>query len=362
MKRIVLILLLSLNSIAVGQTIRDTIQVAAHERFVIPKVGEGGDLFNNVINIEYDAEVVDMNMNLIKKCDTIIRSKTNEELAAYFRKNDRGANVFFVIQTTIDEPGDYYIKTNIVMTDEKRGRKTFNDLYKVDVAPATFASVSRLKPIYYVGERETYSFATIEFPEYNLYSYEIKDPAGAVVLRGTGPLAKMDDFLTASVNVGKRFTFNAMYNGKPFYYKDGAGYKISSWEFELQKPQNFEQITAWATQEQWNTMIADKKYPWYIGIRNDRSQAFLYTYTSYVEGKFIVTPIEEKNVQVVCEPPQLMRSFSVNKGRVWLTVNVVFDDNYLNSLDGYTDVEATITVSFNTQFENKRIIYKAMIF
>ena len=78
---------------------------------------------------------------------------------------------------------------------------------------------------YFYSEKETFSFATMEYKDPSAYSFEIKNSAGKLIDSGSGSIIKLDKALNDLKNIGEELLISGKYNGKEFQYNkmDGSG-------------------------------------------------------------------------------------------------------------------------------------------
>jgi|YNPMSStandDraft_2_1061718.scaffolds.fasta_scaffold00033_6 hypothetical protein len=336
------------------QKIRDSVVAIAHEYFIVPEFPE---IALNLMEIDIAAELFNDKMEKIRDIKNITQKPSKEDLKKITQKTNRGTTVSYRMIDMIEEKGVYFIKTTVKYRDEKNNRGSYSDLYKVIINYPTFASLNKIDPTYYYGEKGTFSFATREYSDYQKYSYRIKLENGTVVDSGSGPIINFDRFFMNPANVGKKYIIEGLYGGKTFKFIDPKTNDIieSIWNFFLSKPQGISEINAWATEADW-----EKAKVWYIGIDNSFSSMFQFMYTSQKGNNYITVTPDARNLSVTCDPPQLLKDYSARPSGGWLFIEMNFNKEWVKTLKNDTDV--TITISFQTQFERIVRTYRATIF
>lgn len=349
-----LLLLIVPVSIYSQQKIRDSVKAIANEFFTVPEFPE---IALNLMEIEISAELLNDKFEKIRDIQRIHQKPSKDDLKKIVQRTNRGTTVSYRMQDMIEEKGIYYIRTTVRYRDEKNMRGSYTDIYKVTVEYPVLASLNQIDATYFFGEKATFSFATREYTDYRKYSYKIKLENGTVVDSGSGPIINFDRFFLTPANVDKKYVIEGLYGGKTFKFVNPRNNQIeeSVWTFYLSKPQGISEINAWATEADW-----EKSKVWYIGIENSFSAMFQFMYTSQKGNSFITVTPEARNLSVTCDPPQLLKDYSARPSGGWLFVEMNYNKEWVRTLKN--DVDVTITISFQTQFERVVRTYRATIF
>ncbi|RMD49395.1 MAG: hypothetical protein D6830_04995 [Ignavibacteria bacterium] len=332
--------------------VADTINVVTLQKFKIPS--DRNIVFSNILDFKVSANILDENGNVIRASEHIWQSPSQKE----FKKEvagGRGATVQFSFNDMIEKPGTYFLEAKIRIKDENRRSITIPAKYQVNVAYPTMASEISLRDgqPYYYTEKETFSFATIEFEDPNKYSYQIVDPSEKILQQGRGAIVELDTVFKDLGNVGKKLTIKGFYDGKQFYYKSNGDTepKLSEWVVDLQQPK-FTEFHDWLL----GSTESKSQVPLVISVYNESAKKLLYTYgNSTSEGNFVFVAPKIRSLQVRSEPEGLI----VNKGAVpsgvFVNVFLDYDQEALNLIEECGQLDGVkLHVEFVTQF-NERI-------
>lgn len=356
MKRTLLLLfliLINFTLINAQDKVQDTLNVVTLQKFNIPS--PGALVLANILRLEFSAELLDANLSKIRDCENFIQKPKKEDLAKA-TSGGRGTTVWIVLNETIENEGTFYIRANISATGETGAFKA-SVLYMINVTSPTMAAPISLRPSYFYKENETFSFATVEYSDVNLYSYQIVDGGGSILTSGTGPVVNLTEILGDLQNVGKKLTVKGMYQGKEFSFVNNAGNKQSSqWEFEIAKP-SFESFNGWASK--------DYKNEWYISIDNDFSKRFLFLYIGNLPGGGFATVTPEfRSPRVEAEPADFLSGGGVVVGRqgAFATLTLQLNENFINSMQIGDSEDVKLKFTMRTQFNtNETLEVKATI-
>ena len=151
--------------------ISDTLNVVTLERFSVPKAKQ--IVLTNIKQSSIVAELLDKDFKKLRDIKEIVQNPS-PEVVKKKSKGGRGVMVQYIVYSTIEEPGEYYIKVNIKYRDERRKGKA-TAYYKINVSYPIVNNEISLRDNYFYSERETMSFATADFSDLNGYSYKIVD-------------------------------------------------------------------------------------------------------------------------------------------------------------------------------------------
>lgn len=363
-----LIIMFVFVSTAISQnniSYRDTIHVTANKTFFIPEMG--GLVFDNVFSWQsYTAEVLDTTLNKIKDCDTIYRYRTDEELKEYTQKRGRGLFDWLVAETSVEEKGTYLVRFSVDLRGENNYKFQKDYIYTIIADFPTMAS-----PIYLdendalsYRDKETFTFATIEFDDYSKYSYRIL-VNDSEVKQGDGAVIALDEILSDNNNVGKKVTVEGLYKGKIFsYYTAGTSdLSKSQWEFTINPPpaSRIEIYSIWPFKDQYDKnpeLYSDA--PLSLYGNSNKARLFQVAYIYQTRGGFVWESVDARDFNVSVDYEELKFQQDFNKNNYWGNVLVNFDKLSLDKLrDKYADADLeelpaiTITISVVTQYGHR---------
>ncbi|MBU0561271.1 MAG: hypothetical protein KJ799_16835 [Bacteroidetes bacterium] len=341
-------------SAQVPDRISDTLDVVTTQDFNVP--GDKNILMNNVISVDVSAEILDASGNSIKQCENIWQFPSRENL----RRNTsggRGETVQIHVTDNIDAPGTYYMKVNLRATNEDRRTQTGTAYYMLNVkSPASAAPTGlRTDKPYFFSEKLTFSFATVEFKDATLYSYEIQDAGGNAVESGKGAVVKLDAIFSDAKNVNKNFTIVGFYNGKEFLYTENGDPtpKESKWTISLRIP---------ALDEFGDFKVAPGQNV-ILSTYNPNARRILYTFvTQTADGGFVMFKPDARNFQMVAEPSDAITNQRATPSSVFLFVTFDFNPTWLESLEQCSEQAVKISIRFRDQFgETRSFEYQATV-
>lgn len=354
MKRISILVLLLAVSINFAQgKVADTIHVVTLQKFKIPS--DRNIVFSNILDFNVSANILDESGNLVRPSKDVWQSPSMKD----FKKDvagGRGATVQFSFNDMLEKPGTYFLEAKIKIKDENRRSHTIPAKYMIVVDYPTMASEINLRKgqPYYYTEKETFSFATIEFADPNKYSYQIVDPGNKVLQEGRGSIVELDTVFKDLGNVGKKLTVKGFYDGKPFYFKSNGDVepKLSEWEVQLQKPK-FTEFHDWLI----GSVDSKSDVPLVISVYNESAKKLLYTYgNSTSEGNFVFVAPQIRGLNVRSEPEGLITSKGSTQAGVFVNVFIDYDEQALNLIEDCGQLDGVkLHVEFTTQF-NERIV------
>jgi hypothetical protein len=360
-KRYILFLFVFANSVFC-QDIIDTVHAISLQEFSVPS--KLAYVAQNLVKFNLTAELFDINKTKIRDCKNIVQKPKSEDIEKEVRKlssdGRAGIAIMAAVKEIIEEPGSYLIKFNVTGTGENRQTASKSFFYLVIVEYPTIAAPIKLRDKYYFSEKETFSFATMEYSDPNSYSYQVVDGAGTVLESGNGPVVNLEKVFNEANNVGKTIKIKGFYEGKPFTFKNpqkNANEK-SEWSLTLDKP-GLDSFSGWLKKED------DKDQEWLISIYNDASKSFLFTYIGSTPSGFVaIRPNPSGGVRVTSDPPEFLQGsggVGIPAGsflKVMLTVN----DDFLNTIEIGGEIAVKLTVTFRTQFgENVKREFRATV-
>lgn len=333
--------------------IKDTINTVANQRFFVPEVG--GYLVSNALKVDFSAELFDINMRKIRDCNDYVQIPKKEDFEQRV-KGGRGANVQFIISEAISDPGQYVIRMNIEAKGETGGTAKGSRQYLVNVKNPTLAAPVSLRESYYFSQNESFSFATAEYSNFNLYSYKITDGSGNTISDGVGPFIRLDNILSDLKYVNQTVNISGYYNGKIFNYVDPASGSVqkSEWSFKL-KPQNIEVLHIWTEDQQ-------KAEDFLISPENINALTFNFGY--FVRLGNIVSAVLPTitGLRVDSEPSDFVKGQYTQPRGLFNSVILQVNEDFMDAMKLGDSAPVKVTIRFRTQFnENVTKTFYCMI-
>ena len=354
MKKSFLIILLAAVQIA-GQTINisDSLDVVSLQEFQVPQ--DKYIILTNIKKINFEAELLDSDQNKIRGIKNFSQFPGKEELPKLVQ-GDRGVLVQFAVNELIEESGIYYVKITANYVDEY-GRDSKTGYYKVEVHNPTIASEINLRKDdpYFYSEKETFSFATMEYKDPSAYSFEIKNSAGKLIDSGSGSIIKLDKALNDLNNIGEELLISGKYNEKEFQYNkmDGSGTGNSSWTIRVAKPA-LEEFSDWTKSSENDETI--------ISAWNKNAMRILYTYIGNTENGFVNVRPEPKNFNFTASPATMLENVKYQQSGNFLYITFDVNKKFLEQMQDCGQQEIDFAIQFTTQFGEKvRKEYSAVI-
>ena len=349
MKNILLILIFIASQLFAQGKIQDTLRVVTMQKFKVP--GNREMVLTNIKSIKIEVELLNSDMQVIRQIKEINQDPSNEKITSS-AKGGRGAMVNFSCNAIIEDPGIYYARYKINFVDETKSQN-LTVVYRLEVANPILAAPLDLRPEYLFKEKRTFSFATLEYTDFNLYSYSIiNDNSGAVLEEGKGPIVSLDKWFSDINLVGSKIKILGKYNGKEFKYqkKDGT-VESSVWTTSVRKLTLFRNLVLLSTE---SDVKSGKIQPLVVSAYNTAIFRLPYGYFSKSEDGTFVTDLPIlRNVNVTSDPPEFVKDAIADvpaKG-AFSFVQVNVNQDYINSLEDCAQQEVLLKVSFQTQFK-----------
>ncbi len=329
-----------------GGKIIDTLRVVTLQKFKIPS--DRNIVLQNILGIAVDANILDENGTFVRKAQNVWQSPKKAEFKKEVR-GGRGVTVQISFRDAIEKPGRYLLDAKIKIKDENRRIHVIPARYLVIVDYPTMAAKIKLrkKGAYYFSEKETFSFATIEFPDPNKYSYQIFSPAGKVLQKGKGSVVVLDTVFKDLGNVGKKLTIKGYYNGKQFSYHENGGSQPhkSEWVVELKAPM----INYFGD---WVESDAKTNTPVVLSVYNESVKKLLFTYgTSTPDGNYVFVAPRIRNLIIRSNPDGLIVAKTYTTASVFTYIYIDFNQEQLNLIEDCGQLDnVKLHVEFNTQF------------
>jgi len=315
----------------------DTIKVASLQNFNAPSVG--ALVLANILKLDYTAELLGPNLQKIRDVKKATQKPKKEDMPKAVQ-GGRGTTVWIVFNDMIEEPGTYYIKISINASGELGGLKK-DVYYLVEVYNPMLAAAVNLRPSYYYGEKESFSFATVEYTDPNAYSYEILDGA-SVVYKNNGPFVKLDTILKVPSNVGKTFKIRGLYQGKEFAFKSSSTGKAekSTWQFSVERP-GLQEFNGWEKKE---------NDQWLVSVYNSLATQFWYVYIGKTPSGFAVTVPDLNALRITTEPENFISGFTQRTIGSFKVVELTINEEFLNQMPIGESKPVKVHVAYKTQF------------
>jgi hypothetical protein len=336
----------------------DTVYATTMQEFNVPS--KLAYVAQHLIDFDFKAELLDANGNKLRDCPKFLQKPpNNEEIQKAVRELSHdmrsGVSVAVSVQETIEQAGTYIVKFYVSGTGENRKSGTAEHYFLVHVTDPIIAVPVRLRPEYYFGESESFSFATVEYNNINDYSYTISNSKGDVITQGVGSFIKLDGLLNKmdgdrAMNIGELVTIKGMYQGKEFTYKmsnSDSTFK-SVWQFRIVAPEiNF--FSAWAEKNNSN---------WVISVDNDHAKQFLVGYMAKVpNGIIVVTPII-KNLRIRSDPENFVTGGRIRTTKIFSFLDITVNNDFLQPGQ---DQFVAVTFQFNSQFGTEKKTFFATV-
>lgn len=329
----------------------DTIRVASLQKFNAPSVG--ALVLSNILRLNYTAELLDDGMKKIRNVQSATQKPKKEDLPKA-AAGGRGTTVWLVFNDYIEKPGNYYIKVSIDASGELGSLKQ-DVYYYIVVSNPNLAAPVTLRASYYPGEKEAFSFATVEYQDLNLYSYEIMETGGTILQKGNGPIVKLDSILKNSANVGKKIKVRGLYQGNEFSYKNSVtgNLETSVWDFSIEKP-SLEEFSQWEKKE---------NDQWLVSVYNSQAKSFWFVYIGSTPSGFAVSTPDLSGLRVTSDPENFVSGASQRRSASFRVVDLNINQEFLDAMKVGDEQKVKVTISFRTQFgeQVKRDYYAVVI-
>lgn len=342
MKTIIIYLFLAFTTL--GQNFRDTIYVTAFQEFKIPRK-EPAELLYPVRGVSYKAKLMDSNQNLIRECTKFVQFPAKEDAQRMLPPDGRGILITVWLFETLKKAGEYILQLDYNITLETGGSGNTNRqrLYKVIVKNPTLVNPTGMKSSYYFQENKSFSFATREFADANLYSYKIES-GGNVIIESKGSYVSLDTILNDKKYVGREVKITGLYDGEVFDFTEPGSEEVkkSGWVFTIKPPQSIVKRYNW-------TQIKTKEI--YVDPMNNLNRNFEFAFISSVADKYIISPAEnDGNIQVIADPPDFLEGKEIVKDQFFMKIVIVPSQTFLDEIPACESEDVSITIRYNTSF------------
>lgn len=327
-----------------AQNFRDTIYVTAFQEFRLPRK-EPAELLYPVRGVTYSAKLLDVNQKLIRECTKFSQFPTKDMVQKSLPADGRGTVITVTLFETIKEPGEYVVQIdyNITLEVGSTGNTNRQRLYKVIVKNPTMVNPTGMKNSYFFKENKSFSFATREFADPELYSYRIES-SGNIIEAGKGSFVSIDTFLNDKKYVGKEIKIIGMYDGAMFSFIEPGteSPQKSEWAFTVRAPQQIIKRYNWTQ---------NKTKEIYVDPMNDLNRNFEFAFISSVGDKYIISPAEnDGNIQVISDPPDFLEGREIIKDQFFLKIVIKPNQYFLDEIPGCESEDVSITIRYNTTF------------
>lgn len=326
----------------------DTLNVVTMQKFKVP--GSKEIVLTNIKSVKIEAELLNADMQVIRQIKEYNQDPAPSKMQDALR-GKRSVLVTFSCFETLDEPGTYFVRIKINAVSET-GPQAGERISRIEVKNPILAAPLNLRSEYLYNEKETFSFATLEYTDFNLYSYTIyNDNSGAVLEEGKGPIVTLDKWLSDMNLVGSKIKIVGKYNGKEFKYqkKDGT-VESTQWVTSIRKLTLFKNLVLLTTE---SDVKSGKTQPIVVSAYNTAIFRLPYGYFSKSEvGTFVTALPILKSVNVTSDPPEFVKDYIADvptKG-AFSFVQININQDYINNLPDCGQQEVKLRVSFKTQF------------
>ncbi len=354
MKKLFVSLLIFPLFIVFGQKrniVKDTLRVVTLQKFKVPS--DRNIVLKDILGFKVSAFITDESGKTLRKVTRIWQSMSNSQFKRKTR-GGRGVTIQFAFFDSLETPGTYFVNVKFRIIDENRRRHSVGPIkYLVNVNYPTLASPVNLRSgsPYYYSETKSFSVATIEFSDPNKYSYQIFDEGNNVIQKGRGPVVKLDEVFNNIDYVGQTLKIVAKYAGKEYFYIENGGKKAkkSEWKVKLAVPP----IDKFGD---WTFSANNDGKPGVIAWDSPSARQILYTIdTQTADKNFVFIAPDIRGVQVVSDPPGLVKLASISQAGAFVYLNLDYDDAvFQQNAQGSDDCPyiqtVTLHVTFDTQF------------
>ncbi len=349
---IAIILLPALLVLGKGKReIKDTLRVVTLQKFKVPS--DRNIVLKDILGFAVKASITDENGKVLRKVTKIWQSMSNAQFKRKTR-GGRGVTIQFAFFDSVETPGNYFVVVRFKVIDENRRRHVLPPIkYMLNVNYPTLASPVNLRngQPYYYSETKSFSVATIEFSDPNKYSYQIFDEGNNVIQKGNGPIVKLDKVFNTIDYVGQTLKIVAKYAGKEYFYITNSSKKPqkSEWQVKLAVPP----IDKFGD---WTFSANNDGKPGVIAWDSPSARQILYTIdTQTADKNFVFIAPDIRGVQVVSDPPGLVKLASISQAGAFVYLNLDYDDAvFQQNAQGSDDCPyiqtVTLHVTFDTQF------------
>lgn len=327
--------------------VKDTVIATTMKDFQIPD--EGVIAIANLARFNVTAELLDANGSKIRDLEDITRQPTAEEFDKQTQGGRLGATVWFYFTANVVEPGEYYVKFDLSLQGEAGDRANPTVYYYIMVYDPQIASPVEIKNSFFFGEKHSFSFATLEYPDWDAYSYEISANSGTI--QGQGPVVALDEVLSQQGNVGGTITVKGYYNGQQIYYypeAQSAETEPAEWTFTVKLPP-LQYFGGWADEEQ-----VDQSTDWYLYPGNQMSNSLFFAYLGLTpDKKFVTITPKAMSPNVTSEPADFVGDVRTSTAGVFMLITVTPSQAFMDAMEVGDDEYVRLTVQFRDQFGNQ---------
>ncbi len=329
-----------------GIKVVDTLKTVTLQKFKVPS--DRNIILENILGISVEASILDENGNFVRKVKKI---RQNPNMAKFKKevRGGRGVTVQLSFTDAIEKPGKYFFDLKIKYKDENRRIIRGHVRYLILVEYPTIAAKIKLRKdgTYYFSEKETFSFATIEFPNPSKYSYEILNSAGKVIQKGKTSVVVLDTVFKDLGNVDNKLTIKGYYNGKQFYYHENGSNEArkSQWVVQLKAP-TINYFGDWVDSE------VKTNNPVVLSVYNENVKKLLFTFgNSTPDGNYVFVAPKIRNIILRSDPDGLIVFKSYITAGVFTYIYIDFNQDMLNLIEDCGQMDnVKLHIEFNSQF------------
>ncbi len=286
---------------------------------------------------------------------------------AGFKDERTGSQTYvYRIRQTFDAPGDYVIDKTFDGTDETGKAIRKSSQWSVSVRYPTLTTPMAEDPAYFFGESPVITFATLEFPEAQGYTYSVWQLNGARVDTGAGSNIFLQRIVNDPRNAAseKEFEARGYYGGRVFSFvnpKDSTVHR-SIWRFRVRKPTLDAIGILWdgdgkTEVDSLPVLPMDMR-----GAYNPR--LFSYVYLGRKGSAFIVSKAMITGLTVESDPPEFLSNYAPPVvGKVWTDIEISPNTAFLRSGQADEPKLVTLRLTFDTQLERRVTrTYRALVY
>lgn len=291
-----------------------------------------------------------------------------------FARSLYGEKVNFEVSIValFENAGIYYIRRVFWGTGLDGVEHRYSGHWKIIVREPVIITPFTLDSLFYFAETKSFSFACQGYDSLGLYSYAVllgNDKGGKDTIKtGLGSYVNLDSILSNVEYVGQNLLVEGYYSKRKFKYEVPGTSKVdsTSWRFTVLKPEMLTSyMLEWAEGRDFDE---GKRRPLiYIDCRNNSYTCrFRYIYITQKDNSIIATRPEIYNCRIISRPSDFLvpTSPAISRDYLGSTVQITPNPNFLSSNPPGEPSVVELEISFNTQFEPvKRVyrVYKAFV-
>jgi len=289
-----------------------------------------------------------------------------------FETVNKVRQIAFSASCRIETPGTYKFVRELSYDAIDGNRYSFRQYWVLVVTSPVLTP--KLDPFYYPHETAYFNFASGhgDFERYSFAIYDQARPSAPPVYAARGPVVQLDSLtLRADVLLFDEpfhtYIVKGMYDGRQFRYSRGPGdtaaAALSEWTITIRKP-IFQILQTWLPEQEFN----DTTLAYQLG-NSLKLQSIAYAnlcefrcvYFSKKGNTYIFTPMDIRDIKVECDKSFLESSetYTSVPESFYQLIEIKRDETVALPASG---VEARLTLSFRTQYEQVTRRYRAIVY